>query len=205
MEYEKLNSVEEWHLTDTFSSSRYMQMCRSVKRHPSKILDIGIGSGIGGAIMRVQFPDSYIVGIDAVQERAQNSLENYDQLFYGSALESTFEEDFFDLIVAGELIEHIDTREVNNFLEEVFRILKPGGFFVFTTPNPNDIKMRLRRGSVLGGSHLSQHFISATKIRVQLASFRVVKVRGTGRTSKFIGTHFPKFLYGSYMLVAQKK
>jgi 2-polyprenyl-3-methyl-5-hydroxy-6-metoxy-1,4-benzoquinol methylase len=205
MEYEDLNSVEEWHLTDSFTSNRYTQICRSIKFTPKKILDIGIGSGIGGKIMRLHFPSAEISGIDAVRERTRNLLHSYDRIFYGSILDKVFEPEFFDLVVAGELIEHIHISEVDNFLKEVFKILRPGGSFVFTTPNPNDIKLRLRRGSVLGGSHLSQHFIMSTRIRMQLASFRVVKVRGTGKTSKFIGTRFPKFIYGSYLLVAQKR
>ena len=205
MEYEKLNGVEDWHLTDSFSSSRYMQMCRSIEMQPTTILDIGIGSGIGGTILRREFPDAYILGLDAVQERAKKVASDYDGLFYGSALDNTFEENYFDLVVAGELIEHIYSSDVDNFLREVFRILKPSGIFIFTTPNPDDVKMKFRGGSVLGGSHLSQHFIKSTKVRLQLSSFRILKVRGTGKTSKFIGSRMPKFLYGSYLLVAQKR
>lgn len=205
MSYEDRNRVEGWHLTDSFTPLRYSQMVRSFKTTPQSILDIGIGSGVGGSILRARFPKSTIVGLDAVEERTLSDLSQYDDVKYGLAAGSIFERESFDLIVAGELIEHIEPSEVNLFLREVFKILKPGGIFIFTTPNPSDIKSRIKKRSVLGGSHVSQHYIRETKIRLRMESFRVIKVEGTGNTSRFIGRKFPKFLYGSYMIYSSKR
>ena len=204
MSYEDRNRVENWHLTDSFTPCRYRQMVRNLRLIPQSILDIGIGSGAGGRILRSRYPKSKIIGLEAVRERTLRNLDQYDEVKYGLAVESVFDAESFDLIVAGELIEHIEPYEIDFFLREVFRILKPGGFFIFTTPNPNDIKARIQRRSVLGGSHVSQHFIRETKIRLRLESFRVIRVEGTGNTSRFIGRNFPKFLYGSYMIFASK-
>ena len=205
MGYEERNKVESWHLSDTFSTHRYRQMARAVKNDPKKILDIGVGSGVGGDVLRARFPNSVIIGLEAVGDRLGNARASYDEIVHGLATDKIFEDGNFDLVVAGELIEHIETRDVNVFFQQVFSILRLGGLFIFTTPNPNDIKMRLQNRSVLGGSHVSQHFIRETRVRLRLESFRVKRIYGTGRTSLFLGKWFPKFLYGSYMVIAEKR
>lgn len=44
-----------------------------------------------------------------------------------------FKQDFFDLIISRDLIEHISEQE--KFFNELFRILKPGGKAIIMTPN----------------------------------------------------------------------
>lgn len=204
MEYEDLNQAESWHLTDSVTPFRYREMIKAARISPRRILDVGVGSGIGGKVLRDHFPEVFLCGLDVVKSRTENLNSIYNQLVYGRATERFFDANSFDLVVAGELIEHIAPVEVENFISEIFRVLQPRGVFVFTTPNPNSVKLRLRRESVLGGSHLSQHFISSTKLRLQLQSFKILRVWGTGKTSRIIGRYFPKCFYGSYLVVAKK-
>lgn len=44
-----------------------------------------------------------------------------------------FSDNFFDLVIANEIIEHLINPDI--FLEEIRRILKPGGSLILTTPN----------------------------------------------------------------------
>lgn len=49
---------------------------------------------------------------------------------------------FFDLVFAGEVIEHlVDT---GHFLSEVNRVLRTGGTFIITTPNLVSLENRIR-------------------------------------------------------------
>lgn len=48
----------------------------------------------------------------------------------------------FDGVIALEVVEHLDG--VFPFFREVHRVLKPGGFFLFTTPNILSLKSRFR-------------------------------------------------------------
>ena len=61
----------------------------------------------------------------------------------------------FDAVVAGEVIEHLVPEDVLPALSECVRVLRPGGRLLLTTPNPSDIKRRLRGQSILGGAHVS--------------------------------------------------
>ena len=45
-----------------------------------------------------------------------------------------------DLFFTGECIEHVENTDA--FLDEIYRILKPGGTFILTTPNPQPILYR---------------------------------------------------------------
>ncbi len=52
-----------------------------------------------------------------------------------------FPSNFFDTIVAGELIEHLHNPEI--FVKESKRVLKPNGQLILTTPNRNSLINRL--------------------------------------------------------------
>ena len=204
MDYEFLNERDAHHLTDSFTVKRYRQMMKFSPKFPERVLDIGIGSGLGGEVVKEFFPETQLVGIDAVESRTSLKAGVYSEVNYGSILDSKFVDESFDLILAAELIEHIGVRDIERFIHEVYRLLKPSGIFILTTPNPNDIKLKIRSGSVLGGSHVSQHFIRETKQRLRLNSFRVKKCYGTGKSSLYVGHRLPKCIYGSYMLVSGK-
>ena len=45
-----------------------------------------------------------------------------------------FEDNCFDTVVAGEVIEHIP--DLDSFMKEIHRILKPNGVLIISTPNP---------------------------------------------------------------------
>jgi 2-polyprenyl-3-methyl-5-hydroxy-6-metoxy-1,4-benzoquinol methylase len=204
MSLEDLNEREFWHVQDSFSTRRYSRLAKSRKGSCSRILDVGVGSGIGGIILKTVHPGALIYGVDIVKSRTISVPDVYKDVHYESATNTSFEDSFFDLIVAGEIIEHIAVDQVDAFFHEMFRILSIGGTFSLTTPNPNDLKLRIRSGTNLGGSHLSQHFIRETCSRLRMSGFRIRRVIGTGKTSIYIGNHFPKIFYGSYLVTAEK-
>lgn len=48
----------------------------------------------------------------------------------------------FDLVTATELVEHLESHA--GFFAEISRVLRPGGFFLFSTPNIMSLKSRMR-------------------------------------------------------------
>ena len=67
-----------------------------------------------------------IYGLDIIASKGTNKVR-------GDAQSMPFKEASFDSIVAGELIEHLDRPW--DFLEEAYRVLRPGGHLLITTPN----------------------------------------------------------------------
>lgn len=69
---------------------------------------------------------------DAAEKAKQKGIKAFKvDLNYSDKL--MFEDDFFDLIFAGEIIEHLINPDI--FLEEVNRILSPDGILILSTPN----------------------------------------------------------------------
>ncbi len=56
--------------------------------------------------------------------------------------ELPYADNYFELVTSTEVIEHLE--DYRGTLKEIFRVLKPGGILVLSTPNILNIKSRLR-------------------------------------------------------------
>lgn len=74
-----------------------------------------------------------VVGLDYEAEEVERLREQGYDVVHGDAENLSLDERF-DVVVAGELIEHLSN--VGNFLDGVHDHLRPSGEFVMTTPNP---------------------------------------------------------------------
>jgi SAM-dependent methyltransferase len=107
------------------------------------VVDYGVGSWGFGCVFPKLKDCQHAIGIDVSQTAADQShrISLADPALAGKTL-SFFTSDGYDIalpdasadiVFAGECIEHIEDTEA--FLAELWRILKPGGTVIFTTPN----------------------------------------------------------------------
>lgn len=75
----------------------------------------------------------------------------------GKLSEINFPADYFDVICVQEVIEHVDENP-EEFLSEIFRILRPGGALYLTTPNVNSLTRRLL-GAQWRAFHIEHRFL----------------------------------------------
>lgn len=61
---------------------------------------------------------------------------------------STFADQTFDLVWSGQSIEHITQTEADRVIQEVYRVLKPGGYFCLDTPNRQLTILQVRQGFI---------------------------------------------------------
>ena len=103
-----------------------------------RVLDLGSSRGL----LLARFPDSERVGIEIdPDERARSAehgieaVEHFINAFDGNRMTARlpFEDASADVVLAGEIIEHIVDTE--SFLREIARVLRPGGAVVLSTPN----------------------------------------------------------------------
>src|SRR5712692_7789570 len=100
-----------------------------------RVLDAGCGAGYGAS--RLAASARFVVGIDNAQEALEIARRRYSspqiELVRGDCRALPFPAASFDLVVAFEVIEHIEDRE--KLLAEARRVLAAGGELILSTPN----------------------------------------------------------------------
>ncbi len=113
--------------------ARYAFACR-LARH-KRVLDAACGAGYGSAALAAQA--SFVAALDISLEAVQAARRAYAQpnlaFLAARAEQIPFRDASFDLIVAFEVIEHLD--DWRALLREARRLLAPGGQFIISTPN----------------------------------------------------------------------
>lgn len=203
--YEALNSDQSVSETDPFTEERYRQFFRHIPDSSKDVLDVGCNTGRGGRVLKDLNGALSIAGLDAVRDRLDRLPSAvYSTTVHGLSTAIPVPDESYDIVVAGEFLEHLYPRDVESTLDEVFRILRIGGRFLLTTPNPSDIKRIVRRQSILGGAHLTQHHVGTLAFRLRMVGFSRIRVRGSGKMTRYLGERFPMALYGSYLMTADK-
>jgi len=103
------------------------------------VLDIGCGAGPGLRYLTAR--GARVYGADSSRYallQAQKLVRQVDLLQIDALSQFPFKDFSFGLIVANELIEHLP--EGITFLKECYRLLRPGGVVLLTTPNLWDIR-----------------------------------------------------------------
>ncbi|PZX60364.1 methyltransferase family protein [Algoriphagus ratkowskyi] len=101
-----------------------------------KLLEVGCGEGRGVETL-LPLADSYL-GLDKIQEVIDELKVKYPKVEFQQAVIPPFKgiaDNSFDTIVSFQVIEHIPNDSL--FLKEIYRVLKPGGKAVISTPNIN--------------------------------------------------------------------
>ncbi|MFH1209745.1 MAG: methyltransferase domain-containing protein [archaeon] len=131
-------------ITNEYSLRKRLKMPLIMKalsiNKTDKVLDIGCGSGIFSEAIAKQAKEAY--GLDYSKTNILNVRSNYKNLknlhfVIGDASNMPFKDNYFDAVLATELIEHIQND--NKFLQECNRVLKKGGKLIITTPCTNPL------------------------------------------------------------------
>jgi SAM-dependent methyltransferase len=105
-----------------------------------RVLDIGCRYG---TLTSRYLAGNDVVGIDVDREALEKAADLGIETIWADAEEPLpFEERSFDVVVAGELLEHV--RDPGALVDEAHRVLRSGGTFVGSVPNAFRAKNRLR-------------------------------------------------------------
>lgn len=130
------------------------------------VLEIGCGDGYGTKHL-VTHAEKY-TAIDKYKTENQDNLNGANFIQTHVPVLDLFEDNSFDVVVSFQVIEHIKRDDI--FISEIFRVLKPGGICIITTPN---IKMSLSRNPF----HVREYTVAEMR-NLALKAFKSVELKG---------------------------
>ncbi|MDQ0326241.1 SAM-dependent methyltransferase [Rhodopseudomonas julia] len=112
-----------------------------------RILDFGCSSGRNTAVItRAGLDRLEVFGADPVPSSIEWAKENVPGAEFAVSQQEPplpYDEASFDLAYAKSIWTHFSPRAARAWMEEITRILKPGGHFFFTIHGPHDVANRL--------------------------------------------------------------
>lgn len=111
----------------------------------SEILDVGgrkshYTIGVPAEITIAELPrvsdvqERLHLGItDAIMEQTKARRSNIRSIVYDDMTHSNLPDNSYDAVISVEVLEHVE--EDSKFVHEVYRVLRPGGVFIMSTPN----------------------------------------------------------------------
>lgn len=127
------------------TNSRVFDLITAQDIRSKRILDIGAGKGY-----MVQLLGNHIKSLGGVPSDVLSACDLYPEFFLYDEItcrkmefvsELPFAGESFDVVYAIEVIEHL--RNPYDFIREMFRVVKPGGMAIITTPNILNLSSRL--------------------------------------------------------------
>jgi ubiquinone/menaquinone biosynthesis C-methylase UbiE len=115
---------------------RYYFASRFAKN--KRVLDMACGEGYGSAFLSRYAEE--VVGIDSDPATVDHAREKYSSITnlhfeIGHCEDSPPGNQSFDMVVAFELLEHLDSNDQTKFLKNVRRVLKQEGLFIVSSPD----------------------------------------------------------------------
>lgn len=100
-------------------------------KNAKKVLDIGCGKGVFLNVLKEAGKETH--GLEPDSNAVKILEKNGHQAIQGDIFTAKIADNSYDLVTMFQVIEHIDDHE--SLVREVYRILKPGGYFIAETPN----------------------------------------------------------------------
>jgi len=161
-----------------------------------KVLDYGTGKGFLVQHLLNLYPAVEVYACDFTDSVAAGTGEKFKDRpqFKGcthiTQLPSAYADNFFDVVFLIETIEHLTDKYLQGTLQELHRVLKPGGTIVITTPNDEVLEKGFVHCADCGASfHHMQHIRSWNEhsLSALTADFNFSKVYCKGMNLKWYG------------------
>ena len=123
------------------SEEKRSQLFKKWMGKNKKVLDMGCRDGV---LTRYFIEGNTVTGLDIDKQALEDCHKNLkiETMWADFSLQIPLPTGSFDVVVAGEVIEHLPYPEIT--VSEVSRILKPDGLFIGSVPNSYHLKNRLR-------------------------------------------------------------
>ncbi|MBN2094128.1 MAG: class I SAM-dependent methyltransferase [Candidatus Zambryskibacteria bacterium] len=166
-------------------TSEILRLMNKYYNNPQKILDIGAADGSMLDDIKEKYPVIECIGLEQSREFIKANKNKNIRIIQGDAHSLPFQSDTFDVIIAAAIIEHVTRPE--KMLEEAHRVLKRGGIFIVTSPNPFFDKV----GRVIGWV-MRDRFLKGEKHNIM---FNLEKLKKSFKEANFEIIQADKFMF----------
>lgn len=176
---------------------RLIEVCAVLRRLPSKetVADVGCLGGMAADLYKeagVGTLHGYDISVESITRLRSRGHEGFVWNADGDPCPAA--DETYDVVVAGDIIEHLV--ETDSFVRELWRILKPGGCLILTTPNlaswynrfrllrgrpPRSypgVSSTVRRDELVDLNHIRLHVVDEWRYLLEVHGFCVSEVRG---------------------------
>ena len=110
-------------------------------QQPQRILDLGAGDGTCLTFFSQYFPESELKGIDVSEESirvaAEKKIPRTEVVAYDGQ-HIPYPDNYFDILLIAVVMHHIRFSEHEKLMQEVLRVLRPGGMIFIAEHNPHN-------------------------------------------------------------------
>lgn len=170
-------------------SALHASRCRFIRTLPrsARILDLGgtdLGQDVGALVSMgwpYRFDDLVIIDLppeDRHEIYLSDALEKVDTecgpvryQYHSMADLSRYDTDSFDLVYSGQTFEHVTEADGEAVLEQVRRVLRPGGTFALDTPNA--AVCRLQQDTFIDPDHKIEYTAEQLDSKLLAAGFEI--------------------------------
>jgi len=143
---------------------------------------VDLGCGWGTITFALARQGARVVGVDfsseairLCEERARSEPPPAPTFLRADAGTTGLAEAAWDLVVAADLVEHLDPPTTLRVYREALRLLRPGGRFVVWAPNPGHFLELLRRRGILKAdpTHIDYKTLPRVVAELERTGFRI--------------------------------
>lgn len=148
-------------------------------RRSGRLLDVGFGAGV--ILEAAQRAGWNAAGVEVSLPAVEQARRRGFDVFHGFLHDAGYEPGSFDVVVASEIVEHI--AGVRPVLEEMARVLRPGGLLWGTTPHARGLSARIlgaKWSVVVPPEHVQLFSIRGLRELVQSTGFDDVSISAQG-------------------------
>ncbi len=158
-----------------------------------KLLEVGANDGFLLNEIKLHFPDSNVLGLDASPFQVSQAKQNFpnlkmDQCIFGISSDN-LPQDHFEIVIGNNVLNH--SNQLNSFLSRVNEVLISGGYFIFEVPSL-DMMFLNNKWDQIYHEHVSYFSINSLMHIMPLAGFIIESIE----LNDYHG--------GSYRVVAKK-
>lgn len=161
---------------DLINSPVYLEKCNyvlnSLRHNNGRLLDVGVGYGHIENQLLMNKTNLEMFGIDI----AQASINKFKKIGknnfkIGKVTNIPFKNNFFDVVILLDVLEHIPFKDSKKSLSEIHRVLKRKGKFIISVPLNDTAKDRILNG------HLRKYTQQTIVNEILNADFVVNKIK----------------------------